>query len=129
MWILGCYAGREAYRKQNRLENMDCTTGTQELLHAEHCHCEGNSTAKLVTYNLQKDPRLSCSQTHHSRSQIIRQIWTVYCRAITSPSRELLKPKPTAISLPLVWGPVLAIESTPLPLCKSLKFSSSNFLP
>lgn len=32
-------------------------------------------------------------------------------------------------ALPFVWGPVFAIDSTPFPLCKSLKFSSSNFFP
>ena len=31
--------------------------------------------------------------------------------------------------LPLVPGPALAIESTPGPVCLSLKFSSSNFSP
>jgi hypothetical protein len=57
------------------IENkIGLTTWIQELLHAEHCHGEGNSTAKLVAYNLQKDLRLSCSQIHRSRSQIIRQI-------------------------------------------------------
>ena len=30
---------------------------------------------------------------------------------------------------PLVPGPALAIESTPGPVCLSLKFSSSNFSP